>query len=166
MSGASRPAHLYRHFDKDGALLYVGVSLSTLQRLADHKDCSSWFDDIARVHIERFSRREMALAAEREAIAKENPRFNIMRPRVAPERPAHVLAEHRNIVRALVLKPLYGKKELADCLSLRPGVIARLWEEGKLGYVVVGNHGGQGRPPRMMSTGWQVLTFLESLPEE
>lgn len=30
----SQAVHLYRHFDKKGALLYVGVSLSAVQRLA------------------------------------------------------------------------------------------------------------------------------------
>jgi excinuclease UvrABC nuclease subunit len=68
---------LYRHFGEDGSLLYVGVSLSTLQRLGQHKDHSTWFKKIRRVEIQQFDSREAALAAEREAILAEKPYYNI-----------------------------------------------------------------------------------------
>jgi hypothetical protein len=67
---------LYRHFDKDGHLLYVGVSLHTVIRLRGHRAVSGWFDDIARIEIERFSSRREALKAERRAIKKEKPPHN------------------------------------------------------------------------------------------
>lgn len=69
---------LYRHWDADGRLLYVGISLSALQRLAQHKERSRWFERIASVTIEQFPTREAALAAEREAIATERPECNII----------------------------------------------------------------------------------------
>ena len=34
---------LYRHFDCDGVLLYVGISLSTVARLCEHKHSSKWY---------------------------------------------------------------------------------------------------------------------------
>ena len=71
------PSQLYRHFDANGVLLYVGVSLSALGRLAQHKDSSHWFPEIKSVQIELFSNRKEALAAEREAIFKERPRHNV-----------------------------------------------------------------------------------------
>jgi hypothetical protein len=71
---------LYRHFDASGALLYVGVSLSSLDRLADHRG-SRWHSDIATVTLEHFSNREAALDAECDAIKSENPKYNIARPR-------------------------------------------------------------------------------------
>ena len=37
----SNATHPYRHYDKNGNLLYVGVSLSSLQRLGQHKSNSS-----------------------------------------------------------------------------------------------------------------------------
>ncbi len=67
---------LYRHFDRDGRLLYVGISLCSLTRLVDHKS-SAWFGDIATVTFERRNGRKDALRAERAAIRQENPVHNI-----------------------------------------------------------------------------------------
>lgn len=71
------PTELYRHYDRNGRLLYVGVSLSTVARLAGHRECSHWFDQITNVTIERFATREIALIAEQIAIWLEKPAFNI-----------------------------------------------------------------------------------------
>ena len=73
----TRPTALYRHFDSDGRLLYVGISLSAIIRLAEHR-ASPWFDDIAHVEIEHRSTRKAALAAERAAIRNEKPLHNIV----------------------------------------------------------------------------------------
>lgn len=64
---------LYRHFDADGRLLYVGISYDALVRLRQHKDRSAWFSRIASITIEKHATREAALAAEAEAINREKP---------------------------------------------------------------------------------------------
>lgn len=69
--------NLYFHFGSDGELLYIGISLSAIQRLMQHRDKSNWFSDIARVEIKKFATRQEALIAEREAIKNAKPRFNI-----------------------------------------------------------------------------------------
>lgn len=66
---------LYRHYDADGVLLYVGISRSVTARLAQHAD-SPWDHLIARVEVERFATREEAEEAEREAIKNERPIYN------------------------------------------------------------------------------------------
>jgi hypothetical protein len=69
-----KATQLYRQFDRDGKLLYVGVSLSAAARQSKHKRVKArWFDQIARIEIETFPTREAALAAETAAIATENP---------------------------------------------------------------------------------------------
>ena len=68
---------LYRHFDESRNLLYVGISLSTFNRLSQHRDHSDWFKSITNVTIEHFPTREEAMAAERQSIKSENPKFNI-----------------------------------------------------------------------------------------
>lgn len=68
---------LYRHFDADGKLLYVGISLSALQRTMSHKH-SGWWEMVTRIEIERHNTRDEALDAEREAIKTERPEFNKM----------------------------------------------------------------------------------------
>lgn len=74
---------LYRHFDSSGRLLYVGISLNSIKRLQQHFANAEWFKDISRIEIEWHPTRIEAMAAEAIAIAKENPVFNIVRPKQA-----------------------------------------------------------------------------------
>jgi excisionase family DNA binding protein len=75
---ASDPTCLYRHFDADGALLYVGVSLSAIARLCQHRAESGWFGRITTVTLQWFPNRSQALAAETAAIRSEHPLHNVM----------------------------------------------------------------------------------------
>lgn len=68
--------NLYRHFDENGILLYVGVSLSAIKRLSAHATRSPWSNEIKRVDIQSFLTRKEALAAESTAIRDESPRYN------------------------------------------------------------------------------------------
>jgi hypothetical protein len=68
---------LYRHFDAAGRLLYVGISLSAVQRLGQHKAGARWFGEIANVTIEWMGSRDDATAAELRAIRSENPAWNV-----------------------------------------------------------------------------------------
>lgn len=69
-------ADLYRHFDKDGVLLYIGRSLSALNRLISHRSGARWYRDIAHVRIEKIPADQIK-AAEKLAIETEQPLFNI-----------------------------------------------------------------------------------------
>jgi len=71
--------HLYRHFDKDGRLLYVGISLHAILRLTQHRADSHWFDDIATTTIKKFKSKDDAIRAEVRAIRHEKPLYNISR---------------------------------------------------------------------------------------
>lgn len=85
---------LYRHFDADGNLLYVGVSFGAVARLQQHMKASSWAEKIVRVEVQKFRTRNAALRAESVAITREKPAHNTRRP-VLPKReprrqkPAH-----------------------------------------------------------------------------
>lgn len=68
--------YLYRHFNKDGTLLYVGISLSALARLKQH-ETSQWHDEIDSITIQKFLCRYAAEDAEMKAIKAENPLYNI-----------------------------------------------------------------------------------------
>jgi predicted GIY-YIG superfamily endonuclease len=68
--------HLYRYFDSDGLLLYIGISFDFAYRLIQHQAKSIWFCDIARIDIEKYSTRQQALHAEAEAIEAEKPIYN------------------------------------------------------------------------------------------
>lgn len=71
---------LYRHFDAEGRLLYVGISLSAARRLEQHKSTAQWFSKIVRVEIQWHPSRMDALAAEASAIVNEHPLHNVWRP--------------------------------------------------------------------------------------
>jgi hypothetical protein len=68
--------NLYRHFDVSGNLLYVGISLSAVGRLAQHMGGSEWKYQIARVEIKTLESRDTALEAEAIAIRTEFPAWN------------------------------------------------------------------------------------------
>jgi hypothetical protein len=72
---ASLPHHLYRHFDKNGALLYVGISLSAFGRAAQHRMGSRWFNAVKSMTIEAFPTRKAARRAEIAAQQTERPLF-------------------------------------------------------------------------------------------
>lgn len=76
-NGSDRPHYVYRCWDGNGRLIYVGVSVAPLQRMDQHKTNSWWFDQTARVTYRVFPTREYAMARERQAIAEENPRWNV-----------------------------------------------------------------------------------------
>lgn len=70
---------LYRHFDVQGRLLYIGISLNAMARLIDHRQ-SHWYGDIFRVEIEHHKSRPHALYAEALAIMREKPLHNLAKP--------------------------------------------------------------------------------------
>lgn len=77
---------LYRHFDINGALLYVGISLDAVYRYRQHiEDEKCWTDDIVNMTIEWLHSREEAIEAERLAITCENPIWNIAFNKRPPE---------------------------------------------------------------------------------
>lgn len=67
---------LYRHFNADGALLYVGMSAAPAQRMTHHASNSAWGREIATVELQWFDSKREALEAERQAIETEAPEYN------------------------------------------------------------------------------------------
>lgn len=72
-----RKTALYRWFDSDGGLLYVGISECLDIRLGQHEKEKPWLPRATRITVEWFEERKVAEAAEKVAIATEIPIFNI-----------------------------------------------------------------------------------------
>lgn len=70
------PTALYRYFDADDLLLYVGISDRLRSRTGSHIAGSSWMDFAVRSTIGRHPARAIALDAEESAIKAEHPLFN------------------------------------------------------------------------------------------
>lgn len=74
-------AMLYRYFDSDGILLYVGISKNALVRLYQRRK-AKWLNRVVKITMETFSNRSSALRAERNAIRNENPKYNVIHSRI------------------------------------------------------------------------------------
>lgn len=68
---------LYRFYDTEGVLLYVGITKFFEPRLKQHYKNAEWFFDTASVKLEHYQTRQEVERAETEAIEQECPRYNI-----------------------------------------------------------------------------------------
>jgi len=55
---------LYRFYDVDDALLYIGVAGNPGRRFEQHASHKEWWTDVVRVELEHFATREEAAGAE------------------------------------------------------------------------------------------------------
>lgn len=81
---AATPHALYRFFGAGGALLYVGITNNPSRRFTQHGVSREWWHEVETIRMERFPNREAVLAAERAAIKKERPKYNIKHAGGAP----------------------------------------------------------------------------------
>lgn len=172
---------LYRHFDENEGLLYVGISLSTFNRLSQHKDHSGWFKKIKNVTIEHFETREEAMAAERKAIKSENPKFNIAMRKTMVEIEKEqkaltqeqyrleklAMAERKQVVQRYVQHQLaYHLDDLRGVLSMTKDELHRHVAEGRLStFEVEGrmSHKSKGLKMKPMVSGWALIDFINYL---
>ena len=68
---------LYRAFDDQERLLYVGISDGDFIRLAQHAASAPWTVYAVKVTLERFTLRTDAERAESTAILEEDPVWNV-----------------------------------------------------------------------------------------
>lgn len=78
---------LYRYFDTDGQLLYVGIAFDPEVRAEQHARSAhdTWWKLAAKRTDEWFDTRRDAEFAEIDAIARERPRFNVRDNPHAPQ---------------------------------------------------------------------------------
>ncbi len=98
------PSYLYRHYDLDGRLLYVGIARRPKRRRYQHSSESPWGKCIASSRYVEYPTKEAALAAEAEAIAYERPIYN-------KKRPARPLGLDASKVPCPLLRDLFLRKE-------------------------------------------------------
>ncbi|WP_175627561.1 GIY-YIG nuclease family protein [Microbacterium sp. CSI-V] len=71
----ARRCAVYRFFDEDGRLLYVGKAIDPDARRKQHEK-RIWWSDVHRQEVEWFANERLALDAEDTAIRDENPVYN------------------------------------------------------------------------------------------
>lgn len=117
---------LYRFYDADGALIYVGKSVAFLDRLSQHRRDSEFFPLVASVTLERgFTEEADLLAAEHLAITNEQPQFN-------QRKDANVGGRRRN-GRSTVLVPIkmteVGRQRFKEAAVRRKMTYAELIDD-------------------------------------
>lgn len=71
--------YVYRLYDADMNLLYVGVTSHCWQRMLTHRYEKPWWDQVDLIEWMQYPHRYLAFKAEWEAIGTENPRHNLAR---------------------------------------------------------------------------------------
>jgi len=160
----SKRTALYRHWDAEGQLLYVGISLSAVQRLAQHKAGSHWSDSINKVTIEYFENREAAHAAERAAVQSENPLHNIQMKSRAQAKVEEVQQLHwlsrLNLAQTVAgFNPMYLVPDAANKCGVTQSVFRLMMAAAGVEPFTI------PEDPRLVKreyvTGWQVMYTLE-----
>jgi len=71
------PHTLYRHYDKDDNILYIGITHNLRHRTRMHrKQRTWWFNEVSRTETEEFEDKASALEAEQKAIRDLEPPHN------------------------------------------------------------------------------------------
>lgn len=71
------PHFVYRLYNRDRRLLYVGCTYDVRKRLGLHLNRTPWYPEVATHKVEGpFATRTEALAREQEVIRREAPRYN------------------------------------------------------------------------------------------
>lgn len=95
---------LYRFYDADDQLLYVGITHRLPRRVKEHI-AKEWSKATSYIDVEWFETKTKALVAERKAIRSEHPRYNIMHNGKVNEnvRVEGALAD-QNLLRTMILE--------------------------------------------------------------
>lgn len=102
------PHALYRFFDTEGRLLYVGLTVDPGNRWKAHSKQKSWWPDVRNVTLEWFSTRTEVTAAEKAAIQIERPAYNVV---YQPPTPKPIKVK-------CVVRPLLHLRDRTDWLTV------------------------------------------------
>lgn len=67
---------VYRHFNCEGDLLYVGMTSNIGARNLQHKNRSHWFSQVSMITLDWFADKQEAKDTEASAICSESPIYN------------------------------------------------------------------------------------------
>ncbi|HAW53702.1 MAG TPA: hypothetical protein DCX29_01735 [Hyphomonas sp.] len=73
----NRPVAIYRHYDRDQKLLYVGITDDMTRRSREHSKAAEWWSLVDDTRVQYVQTRAHALDLERVAIIHEKPAHNV-----------------------------------------------------------------------------------------
>lgn len=137
---------IYRHYNSDGALLYVGFSLRVLARQVDHSTTADWFSQISCIEIDWFDTPQEAAQAEVDALIRCPGLHNISIPVAVSGNPADL--SYSGLGRPMTFSEPQGEKRL----------MAVEWWAGPLHtddvLKLIGQMMGTKTPSRGLATEW------------
>lgn len=80
-----RPHILYRFWDSRDVLLYVGISVDSASRIANHMRDQPWWSEVETIKFTTYPNRKAALEAEAEMIRTLKPLYNVVHNEMVEE---------------------------------------------------------------------------------
>ncbi|MFH8867145.1 GIY-YIG nuclease family protein [Streptomyces griseus] len=108
---------LYRLYNAEGKLLYIGISQNPDVRWGQHSTTKPWWGDVEERKVEWHETRPLAAAAEVASIEAEQPLWNsnhATRPTGDPDADALYEDHRRNLEEARALLPAVREQAAAD----------------------------------------------------
>lgn len=109
---------LYRLFDAEADLLYIGIGETPSERLRCHTSMKEWWDRVVRAEVVWLPTRVEAEVAELKAIADEKPRYNVMGTTKHMKQPSELIP--------LPDTPFVTTHEIAATLHLQPTSLSQI----------------------------------------
>lgn len=76
MKNKNKKTGVYKMYDNNHNLLYVGMTVSLLSRMSDHIKQKEWFTEVEDISITWYSTRFEAEVAEKTSIRWDDPKYN------------------------------------------------------------------------------------------
>ena len=155
---------LYRHYDSDNTLLYVGISYDVFKRTRQHAKHSNWHKEISRIDVEAFDTRDEALDAETVAIQSELPKYNIQKTATKSKTNYEKWVEECEYLvhRMVNIEPMYTLCDAGVVLCSSESTVRKLIKAKKLSCI---NNSPTRKTNSIRITGWQMIDFLDYLQE-
>lgn len=133
---------LYRFYDAAGELLYIGITMNPVARWKQHGHDKLWWVEVASIAIESHLDRDSALRAERQAIAAERPRWNVVHNKpvaeIDPGVSDQLARQHRKAIGSgfsrapgaatlenLITEAMQRKPVIAEAMQRKPATVCR-----------------------------------------
>ena len=80
-----KPTTIYRLYNAEGQLLYVGITGLGMARLKEHSKKQPWWTEVASASFEHCGDRESALRGEESLIKTLKPKYNVVHNQRVPD---------------------------------------------------------------------------------
>ena len=126
--------YLYKMYNNDDQLLYVGITNNVDQRFTAHASTKSWWKDVDNINLKIYQDRESAILSERMTIISEHPKYN----ELVTKKPYAASPEKR-------YPPSHSKLPKSEVLHLRS----------------LDGSDMLNRAAELQAAGWSVVSILE-----